>query len=185
VFPTKARALLAVAVLWRKVIWLDLSARLMMHRGFLIGRIDCIFCFAPGILNLALYLLNHAFNLQTGIAGQFTSLALDASHCLIKSAFHSIFIHEFSRDFRSLVFSKVGSDIGNGAAPLPISVFLASAFAVMVVTVSMAPAIAHFISLEVSRISPSLSTTLAIFRPVAVVSMLWIKAVVHVAMKVL
>ena len=54
----------------------------------------------------------------------------------------------------------------------------------MFVAISVTPAIAHFISLEVAWVSSSFSTALAIFRPVAVVSMLGVKTVVDVPMKV-
>jgi hypothetical protein len=49
--------------------------------------------FAPSVLDLALYLLNSAFNLGSGIAGQVSDMPLGASNHIVDGAFHSILVH--------------------------------------------------------------------------------------------
>ena len=57
-------------------------------------------------------------------------------------------------------------------------------FVVVTVSISMASTVAHFVSVEASRIHSALTASLAILRPVAAVAMLRVKAVVHMAMEV-
>ena len=66
----------------------------MFDRGFLIGFANRAFRLAPGILNLALYLLNHAFHLEAGIPCQFAGLALGASSHFVDHALDLIFVHK-------------------------------------------------------------------------------------------
>jgi hypothetical protein len=64
----------------------------MLHCGFLVGFLDRICCLAPGILDLALYLLSHAFDLESGIPCQLASLALGASRYFIDCPIYAIII---------------------------------------------------------------------------------------------
>jgi len=56
------------------------------------GLLNLICCLAPGILDLALYLLSRAFDLECRIPRQLASLALGASHHIIDCSIHAIFI---------------------------------------------------------------------------------------------
>ena len=63
-----------------------------VYFGILDGFLDRIRCLAPGIFDLALYLLSHAFDLECGIARQLAGLAPGASHYFIDCSIHAILI---------------------------------------------------------------------------------------------
>jgi hypothetical protein len=65
-----------------------------VYLGILNGIADRILCLSPGVFDLALRLLNHAFNLELGIAGQLARRALGASNRFVDCALGSILVHE-------------------------------------------------------------------------------------------
>jgi len=88
----------------------------MMHGGFLVGFFDDILCLAPGILKLALHLLNHAFDLKFAIACPLASLALCGSSNLIQCTFHSILIHKSTSVDSILVMSIEALEYSSSAS---------------------------------------------------------------------
>jgi hypothetical protein len=74
------------------ILHFQLHMSIEVYFGILDGILDRIRCLAPGIFDLALYLLSHAFDLECGIARQLASLALGASHHFIDCSIHAILI---------------------------------------------------------------------------------------------
>src|ERR1035437_2274026 len=70
-----------------------LDARVVFHLGFLVGLVNRVLGLAPGILDLPLHLLNHAFDLQLSIVCQFACLALGSSNYFVESTLRSILVH--------------------------------------------------------------------------------------------
>jgi len=66
---------------------------LALCRGIIVGIANRILRLADNRLNFTLDLLNGAFNLGPGVAGQVSGLPLCASHHLVDRALHSLLVH--------------------------------------------------------------------------------------------
>src|SRR5580658_10265526 len=80
------------------VAMLALDARVCLVRSFdaVLSITSRILNLAPGVLHLAFYLLNGAFNLRLGIAGQISYLALRAPNNIVDRAHNSVLVHVFT-----------------------------------------------------------------------------------------
>ena len=71
-----------------------LDAGVVFNFGFLVGLVNHVLGLAPGILNLPLYLLDHAFDLQLRVVCQFARPALGASNNFVDSTLNVILVHK-------------------------------------------------------------------------------------------